>query len=71
MLAYMQAPELRGLRTPLGWRVGCQGCLRCGLRPGLLGVLKVSLKKLLVNKPSKTRQSFPQSDAMDSEMHIY
>lgn len=57
VLAHMQATELRALRTPLGWMVCCQGSLRGGLRPGLLGVLKVSLKKLRVNKQTKQNQT--------------
>lgn len=33
-----------------------QSCLRLGLRPGFLGLEKVSSKKLLVNKQTKQNQ---------------
>lgn len=62
----LQALELRGAKNPPG--VHDQSRLRSDLRPGLLGVLKFSLKNSwLANKQSKTNQrspSSPQSEAV-------
>lgn len=66
----LQALELRGAKNPTG--VYNQSCLRSGLRPGLLGVLKFSLKKLLVSKQTKQNQpKVPQVPSIRGcEMHI-